>query len=537
MRFFLAVGMLFASIVAHAQDIGSTSLSAPDMDALQMELVAQREIIRQQQQEIHELKIQMTQVLAAESGSAKLSTAAFESRRSSDLEISDATSTMVNPQVPDQAMALRQQEKTGENKPSPLYFHIGGMALTPGGFLDFTSIFRSTNVGSGIGTSFGAIPLSNTISGQLTESRLSAQNSRLSLKVGGAAGKNDITGYVETDFGGFLPTNAFVTSNSDTLRLRLFWIDLRRNKWEFLAGESWSFLNPNRKGLSAMPSDIFFSQNMDTNYQVGLTWTRAPQFRLIYHPNEQWALGLAFENPEQYIGGSVVLPQSLASAYSSQLNNGSLTTTPNLHPDILPKIAFDLDIGGKHMHAELVGLVRSFKVFNPSTDTSSTVTGGGGSLNVNLEMVKNLHVILNSFYSDGGGRYIFGLGPDLIIRPDGTPSLVHSYSGIGGIEYQASPKTLISGYYGGAYFQHNFAFDPQSGTYVGYGFPGSSANRNIQEATVGVTETLLKDRKYGTLQLISQYSHVTRSLWSAGQGQPQNGNTHLVYVDFRYILP
>jgi hypothetical protein len=66
---------------------------------------------------------------------------------------------VVNPQIPDEAMARGQQEKTGENKPSPLYFHIGGMALTPGGFLDFTSIFRSTNVGSGIGTSFGAIPL------------------------------------------------------------------------------------------------------------------------------------------------------------------------------------------------------------------------------------------------------------------------------------------------------------------------------------------------------------------------------------------
>ena len=113
----------------------------------------------QQQQEIHELKTLMTQVLAAESGNAKLSTAAFESPRSSDVEISNATSTMVNPQIPDEAMARGQQEKTGENKPSPLYFHIGGMALTPGGFLDFTSIFRSTNVGSGIGTSFGAIPL------------------------------------------------------------------------------------------------------------------------------------------------------------------------------------------------------------------------------------------------------------------------------------------------------------------------------------------------------------------------------------------
>lgn len=146
-----------------------------------------------------------------------------------------------------------------------------------------------------------------------------------------------------------------------------------------------------------MPSDIFFSQNMDTNYQVGLTWTRAPQFRVLYHPSKQWALGLALENPEQYISGSVVLPASLASSYANQLNNGNLTTAPNLHPNILPKIAFDQAIRGRHMHAELVALLRSFRAFNPLTDTSFTVTGGSGSLNANLELVKNLHVILNTF--------------------------------------------------------------------------------------------------------------------------------------------
>jgi hypothetical protein len=86
MRFFLAISMLFASILAHAQGVDSTSSSNSDMNALRMELVAQRELIRQQQQEIHELKTQMTQVLAAESADAKLSPAAFDSRRPATLK-------------------------------------------------------------------------------------------------------------------------------------------------------------------------------------------------------------------------------------------------------------------------------------------------------------------------------------------------------------------------------------------------------------------------------------------------------------------
>ena len=429
------------------------------------------------------------------------------------------------------------QEAIAESKASPLFFRIGGMNFTPGGFLDFTSIFRSTNVGSGIGTSFGTIPFSNTVAGNLSESRFSAQNARLSLKVTGTFGRNDITGYVETDFGGFLPSNALVSSNSDSMRLRLYWVDLKRAKWEFLGGESWSFMNPNRNGLSPLPADIFFSQNMDTNYQVGLTWTRAAQFRAIYHPNPEWALGIALENPEQYIGSTVVLPAALAASYSGQLDNGNLTSTPNLHPDIIPKITFDKDVSGKHMHLELVGLLRSFKVFDPLTNSSSTVTGGGGSFNVNLELIKNFRVIMNTFYSDGGGRYIFGLGPDLVVRPDGTLSPVRASSAVVGTEWQASPKSLVSVYYGGTYFQRNFAVDPASGEFVGFGFPGSGGNRTNQEATVGLTQTLWKSPNYGGLQIISQYSYVRRSLWAAPTDNPANAHTNLVYVDLRYLLP
>jgi hypothetical protein len=68
------------------------------------------------------------------------------------------------------------------------------------------------------------------------------------------------------------------------------------------------------------------------------------------------------------------------------------------------------------MHIEAVRVVRSFKVFNPLSGSASISTGGGGSVSLNAEIFKNFHLIANSFWSEGGGGYIFGLAPELIIR-------------------------------------------------------------------------------------------------------------------------
>ena len=86
--------------------------------------------------------------------------------------------------------------------------------------------------------------------------------------------------------------------------MRNIFVDVQKGKWEILGGQDWSMFTPNRKGLSPIPADIFYTQNMDTNYQAGLVWTRQAQFRLIAHPNKDFAFGLSLENPQQYIGGS-----------------------------------------------------------------------------------------------------------------------------------------------------------------------------------------------------------------------------------------
>src|SRR4029078_152220 len=144
-------------------------------------------------------------------------------------------------------------------------------------------VTRSPAPGAGIPTSFGTLPFDNTPQGHLSETRFSAQNSRLSLQATTRAGSTDGKGHGELHFLGNAPNGIEITSNSNTVRMRLYWAQLRKGKFEFLAGQSSSFLTPNHTGLSPVPADIFFSQTVDTNYQMGLTWTRAAQLRLVAH--------------------------------------------------------------------------------------------------------------------------------------------------------------------------------------------------------------------------------------------------------------
>src|SRR5216683_3260216 len=373
------------------------------------------------------------------------------------------------------------QGAAAEEKPSPLYFKIGAAEFYPLGFMDMTGFYRTTQLG-GIGSNFGAIAFNNALpAGRISEARFTAQNSRIGLRTHAKFGEADVTGYLEADFLGFLAPNGHDTSNSDSLRMRLYWVDYKRGKFEMLGGQSWSFLTPNRNGLGALPGDLFYSQDVDTNYQLGLTWARQTGIRFILHPTNNWAIGLAFEDPQQTLPSSVILPgynsanvaYPATGAYGGQFDTNSSNTSntqavnntnaPNLHPDIILKTAFDAKPGGHQVHFDLAGLMRTFKAVNlldpastASNTLSSTIHGGGVAATMNLELIKNFRFIGTGFYSYAGGRYIASTaGPDVIVKPDGTLSGIHSGSGIGGFEYQPNPKTLIYAYYSGAYFGQN----------------------------------------------------------------------------------
>ena len=542
---------------AKSNDPGKPELGENSKDALESEMQDLRDLLEAQNAELRELRMRLA---AVESRGATSADAPALAPTSVAPETTiGATTPAMNSAVLAPATAMMQGSRAPDENKSPLSFKIGSAEFTPGGFLDFTNIYRSTNVGSGIATTFGSIPYSNTFpQAGLSEDRLSAQYSRLSLMVDAhLTDATKITGYVESDFLGYQPPNAYITANSDSLRLRVYWADVRHGKWEVLGGQEWSLLTPNRVGLSPLTSDIFYTLDEDPNFQVGLTWARQPQLRVVYHPTNNWAVGLSLENPQQLAPDSVVFPST---TFTTQFDNGSgatdvasaatNTAVPNLHPDLIVKTAADLHPGGHALHIEAAGLVRSFKVYNALTSpaNTNTITGGGGSLNVNLEVIHNLRLIADTFWSDGGGRYLLGLGPDAIVQPNGTLSAVHSGSGLGGFEYQATPHSMFYAYYGGVYFQRNFGFLATTGTScdgvpgfscVGFGFPGSAdtSNRTVQEGTFGIIPTLWSNENYGRLQIITQYSYVLRMPWSVLPGNPGSAHTNMVYAGIRYILP
>jgi uncharacterized coiled-coil protein SlyX len=583
----LLSAICLVAAVAPAFSQTSTSSSADEVNALKEQIAAQQKQIEQLQKTMEAMMQRLDQ--------ATKPAPAAQPQTPSLGEVASTTPVVPAAKTADAPVAVPVASPAapanGQHEPqpaeSPLEFHIGNSILKLGGFLDATAFFRTTNVGSGIGTSFGSIPFSNAIAGRLTETRFSAQNSRLALMFQTPVGTStNVKAYVESDFLGFQPSNAFETSNSDSFRLRLYWVQVTTGKFEFLGGQTWSFLTPNRQALSPMPQDLFYTQVMDTNYQVGLPWTRALEFRFIYHPSKEWAMGIALEDPQQYVGSAVTLPPSPAgpagtsSPYTNQVDNGANalpatsggTATPNLFPDVIAKIAYDPVVNGKHMHVEVSGIMSQFKLFTPATSVTpaftQTVTGGGGSVNFNLELVKGLHLILNDTFGDGTGRYLFGLGPSLIVKPDGSPGLVHAYSGLGGFEWQPNSKFLLYAYYGGVYFDRNYGIQcfvqptvtPASSAtslastttpavcnatpsstpfYVGFGYPGSSssANKSVQEPTLGWVQTLWRNPHWGALQIITQYSYVTRAPWFVAVNAPKNAHVSMVYADVRYVLP
>ena len=425
---------------------------------------------------------------------------------------------------------------------SPLQIRIGNATITPVGFMDLTNTFRSTNSGTSLQTNFGNIPFNNTVQGRLTEDKFSAENSRVGIRVDANYKGKQVLGYVEADFvGGQAANNTQVSSNSVLLRMRQYFVDVRQGFWEVLGGQAWSLLLPNRRGMSPLPADLFYTKVIDVNYINGLFWGRIPGIRFIGHPSKTVAFGVALENSTQYFGGSggggvPTLPAALAPFYNFEVDFSQVNdrTLPNYLPDIIGKVTYD---PSSRAHFEIGGLVSSIRLFNPLTQKYFTKFGLGGTLTINVEPVKGVRLITANYWNEGGGRYLFGAGPDFIIRANGSPSLMHSASTVSGVE-ATKGKLQTYAYYGGVYVQRNTAIDTD-GSLIGYGYTGSpnSQNRSIQEITGGFIHTLWENPRYGSLQWMAQYMFLFRNPWFVASGAPKNAHQHAVFFNLRYTLP
>ncbi|HEY5028344.1 MAG TPA: hypothetical protein VIK39_08040 [Candidatus Angelobacter sp.] len=543
----LASGLALGQATATNSGSAGTGSVADELKALREAISQQQKQISQQQQQIQTLEQQLDKKT---SGTPHVADAAL---RTAPVPVAATT-------------AVQGEEKPKE---SPLSFRIGNTDFTPGGFVDFENVFRTTNSGASITTPFGTIPFNNSVAGHLTEFRSTGQYSRYNLKISGKYGANNVVGYIEGDFNGNDATNVFVSSNPHTNRLRLYWLDLKRGSWEFLGGQTWGMQTPNRVGLSPMPADVFAPIGEDAQTHVGLPYTRAAEFRAIYHFSDHFQWGFGIQNPDQFVGaGEVIFPTAFNAALGPQLDAANQTTTPDAFPDIHTKMAWDTDKNGKHLHFELGGLVSSVKTtavpIGGTTFQGHTSIGGGGHAATSLEFIKGVRFVANGIWGDGIGRYLIGLAPQTVVRPIATGpgaftidnSLVHSGMAIVGLEATAK-KSQFGFYYGGMFAGRNAFADLTAANTTGapiscapgqpllnkpcIGFGGTNspttANRSIQEGSFDWTQTFWKSPQYGAVLLVTQTSYVTRSPWFVPAGAPKNAHLMMGYVSMKYVLP
>src|SRR5215472_9420765 len=176
--------MLMASLMLGQSNAPATNTSPDPTAKISDQIKSLQDAITQQQKQIEMLQQQLA-------------------------EQKDAQAKMVNatytaPSTATTAAASDMQELPKE---SPLSFRIGGAEFTPGGFVDFENVFRSTNTTNVAATSFGAIPFSNTVQGHLTEFRTTGQYSRLNLRIDTTFKENKVRASVEGDLNGNDPTN------------------------------------------------------------------------------------------------------------------------------------------------------------------------------------------------------------------------------------------------------------------------------------------------------------------------------------------
>jgi len=503
------------------------------------------------QRQIHEMRSQMAKM---QNRIAELETTKGRAAATS----SSGPALPESETPPTQALPFRPDEAKSPEEPAS--FQYKGLSLTPGGFLEGTMLVRTRNENADIANNYSAIPLNGSSNAKLSEFRGTARNSEFSLLIQGTAGTTKLKGYVETDFLGAAPTANYIESNSWTPRLRQLWVQLDRpSGWTITAGQTWSLLTTNQKGIATL--EELRPGGEDGQYVVGFTWTRQRAFRVTKNFNNKVWTAFAVESPETSYSAAFV-PANIMGLNTSQnaatgvnllpfLTNYSNGFSTSLAPDLLAKVAFEQSWG----HFEIKALGRFFRDRIASTATTNghtNITGGYGvGFGALMPLVnKKLQVSLEGLLGQGIGRYGSSGLPDATLNPTtGALLPLREARIMGGFVFHRSSRLDLYTY-GGDEYAGRYAFISPTGTAAGYGSPlvsyasctnevalnaCSGANRNISEATVGYWYRLYRGAS-GRIEQGNQVVYIHRNLWS-GIGRAPQGGDLVVYTSLRFYRP
>ena len=492
------------------------SATAAELDELKREMQTQIDSLKGQLSDRDVQLKQAQDAAAAAQASAARAEAAASSQQQAVTDNASAVTTLQSTvtdlksnQVNLVTSIQDDQAKVKKAIENPDSLHYKGIEITPGGYTAAETVYRSRATGGDIATPFSAIPFDGTNASHLSEWYSTARQSRVALMATGKTDWGTLRGYWEADWLGTGVTSNNNQSNSYVLRQRVVWAQAALNNgFAFTGGQLWTLATEDRKGLSNLSGDILTPQTIDPNYEAGFVWTRQYGFRVTYSA-PKFAIGIAAENPQVLgPGGSITLNPGVSYLWGQPGANGGLyngaasgasTVTPsctttgttvtcsavvlplvttyaiNPAPDVLAKIAFDPGWG----HYEVFGISRLFRdrIFNTTGTGTAAVTtayndtevggGIGGSLRVPL-FAKHLDAGIKGLWGAGVGRYGNTTISDVTVKPDGTFSPLHAFSGLGTLELHATPRLDIYANYGGDYIGKSL-FTTSAGKVEGYG--------------------------------------------------------------------
>lgn len=449
-------------------------------------------------------------------------------------------------------------------------YHIGGVTLKVGGFIESATIFRSSNQTSDVATGLNtAVPFGPNTNSHLSEFRESARQSRLSLLATGQPDEvTNLTAYFETDFLGMASTANSNQSNSYNLRMRQAFAEYDRKDWGFslAGGQMWSLATLETSGL--YPRNEATPLTIDANYNVGFNWLRVPQMRFIENFAPGWYGAVSIESPQAVnINNSLpssatagVLPSGdvltgMTGGSGGLLGGGGNTQSYSIDPvpDVIAKLAWEPGWG----HYELWGVGREFRTdVLPAAGAlaghQTAFAGGVGAGAVLPVVPKLIDVTATVLYGDGIGKYGDAQLSDYTVGPDGKPMPNREITGLVGIIGHPHPRVDLYGYWG---IEHSFsnAFNNTTNTaHFGYGnaaytnvgctagaFSATGgaaiAGCNIDQAEefqVGGWWNFYKG-EYGRMAFGASYAYLNVGTFAGTKGSP-SGSNNIVMVSFRY---
>jgi hypothetical protein len=437
--------------------------------------------------------------------------------------------------------------------PPPDSLRMKGIKITPGGFIEAATIYRSKNLGQDLSTSYNSIPYGNSRVGHTAEERFSARQSRLSLLAQGDVNPTThLAMYGEFDFLGAAQTANSNESNSFTPRIRHFYGAIDWDTWglHFLGGQNWSLVTMNTKGIS--PRNELTPAVIEAQYVPGFVWARQPQLRIVKDFDKTIWVGASVENPQTTIfsagsgAGAGALPSNLT--FNTPAGSGfasSNTLSLNHLPDVVVKAAYEAPIAGFPVHAEVFGIYRDFysRLGSSNNDVAGGGFGGGAVVSV---VPKVLDLQVSGLAGKGVGRYGSSQLPDVTFDAQGNIRPIQENMILAGATLHANPALDVY-LYAGREQEKARVFAGPTGLAYGYGNPlylntgcfteGSSATCNgntkeIDQVTGGFWHKPYVG-KYGKVQWGVQYSYTERKAFQGVGGAPKT-NENMVFTSFRY---